>query len=1411
MGKQYEMAFSIGAKVNGNFGAAFRSAAQSVQGLQITIDQLNKQQRDISSYERTQNAIEKTRQKLELYQQQYANLKAEIDKSSDASAKEKNALLAKGKAIDDQKEKLAQLQEKLRTTGDALQAEGVDLNNLGQASTHAAQQVEKLRAEQEAIVSSSEKTGDAIANTAKDFMDLATAVGAIEIEKKIGQAFKECAEEAINFENSMASVKRTVGGSDQFLDKMSSDFKQMSTEIPITTGELAQIASTAGQLGIAQQDVESFTTVMAKLATTTDLSADVAATMLAQFSNVTGIKDYERLGSTIAQLGDSTATTASKIVEMSQGMAASASLAGMRPTDIMAISAAVGSLGIEAQAGSTAMSQLINNIYKATETGEKLSEFASVAGMSSDQFKHAWGEDAIGTFNTFIQGINDVERNGKSAIAVLDDLGINNVRQTKAILGLAAAGDLLTGTISQANQAWDSNTALDEKAGIMYETTQAKLTMLSNAFSNIKVSIGDAFTPVISGAAEALTDMMGPVADFIGANPALVQGIGAAVGVMAALTAAVTAYTAATKAAAVATAALSSGAKFILGIGAGVAALTGLVVALDGAFRESSIDMEALDSEFVNLNDQIREQQNIVDLCEEYKRLSNEVDHTVDLTKDLQDMDDFDLQLTANADASITPDQFLVDGNTDISIEGTIEHQIHASELVDGYDAVMIHGTPDSGLKLDAEMLVDKDTPVSIHAEWDNMDAMKKDVESLKQEAMKAKKALTNAQDAQTAMEEHLDALLHRRSHAGTQSEKDSLTDQIDTVTEALENNKGQIEELNKKYKEAAGQYLVAAKAMQTITDHSAALAEIDDKLGVSAEAAARGIEKETQAYNELREAKEREAKANIAALRSDLYGNGTTYAKAYAQATQEKKEAQEGYNQTLRDSAIVERYAGQTADQVNARYQYLLQSLNDMQDAGIPDKSRFDAFLSEANDLHNVFNGINADISEISGMNVDWVSNWGGSKTSQESWNQTIADINNGIVEYSSVIDEADHKQKAFLDRMAEGITSGALKPEEASRLITSAFSDEANSAKLVADAMSYVTKASEEMKAAAEGFEGEKTADQQLQPIIDKIENLSKAYTDAYNSAYQSISGQIGLFEQMELPTKKTAKDAQESVDSMAAALDSQAAYLADYQANWEQVKKDGLNEELLKQLSDGSEESAQILSDLVTGGADKIDELNVAFAKVEEGKKSFADSIAEMETDFSSGMEKLSEELTSAVAAMNQSGQAASAATSTVSAFVAAAGAMEGEIKSVFAQLSAAATIKASFSLPSIGLGGLFKGLLGFAGGTPSAQPGYALVGEEGPELVKLRGGERILNADDTEQALSQTHAEPVAALKASAGSGNNYHVDIHNQYDISGSANAEELKSIIEENNKTLREQIESTLEGIQNDNSRMAYA
>ena len=664
-GKEFQMAFSIGAKLQGQFGAAFKSAQNSVSALQNEIESLNKKQKDIAAYQKQQTAVEATKRKLDTLKQAYTNLKTEMEANGDTSAKSQNQLLAYQERIDKTSTSLEQQSAKLETMGGALEQAGIGTEELGAKSDELAGRIENLKGEQEDLIATEQESASAFQEAAAGMAELLTTVGMVKVVKEAAEVFKQCAQEAIGFEQSMASVRRTVGGSDDFLSGLGKSFQQLSTQIPITTDELAQIATTAGQLGIAQDSVEQFTTVMAKLATTTDLTADEAATMLAQFANITGLTDYERLGSVIAELGDATATTASKVVQMSQGMAASASQAGMSTTDIMAIAAAVGSLGIEAQAGSTSMSQLISTLYKATETGANLQEFAAVAGMSAEAFKQAWAEDAVGAMNAFITGLNDVERNGRSAIVILDELGINNVRQQKAILGLASAEGLLSGTIAQANAAWESNTALDAKASVMYETTQSKLTMMQNAFTNVSVAVGSAFTPAIGEAASAITSIVQPIAEFIQRNPQLVQAVGSAAAVLGIGTTAMLGLSAATSVGTKALAAFKlalttiPGAKTIMLITAAVAGLAAALPILNSIFADTSKSMAELDEEFDSLNDRFLEEKKIVNMCQQYKNLSGEISKTVDVTRDLGEGNDFKVTLKAVAEADVKPTDFM--------------------------------------------------------------------------------------------------------------------------------------------------------------------------------------------------------------------------------------------------------------------------------------------------------------------------------------------------------------------------------------------------------------------------------------------------------------------------------------------------------------------------------------------------------------------------------------------------------------------------------------------------------------------------------------------------------------------------------------------------------------------------------
>ena len=326
---------------------------------------------------------------------------------------------------------------------------------------------------------------------------------------------------AIDFESAFTGVTKTVEGTDEQLAKIRQGIIDMSTEMPASAKEIAGVAEAAGQLGIKTDDILDFSKVMMDLGNSTNLSADEAASALAKFANITGMsaENYSKLGSVIVDLGNNFATTEADIVAMSTRLAATGELTGLTEAQIMGLATAMSSVGIEAEAGGSAMSKLLQKMSIAVETGKAgnltLSKMASVAGMTGKQFKKAFQEDSAGALSKFVEGLNDTERNGKSAIAILSDLGLTDVRLMNTILSLSNANGIMTNAVETANKAWDENVALSNEANKRYGTTESQMTKLKNKIQALAISTGDQLLPTVNSLIESAEPLIQNLASAI--------------------------------------------------------------------------------------------------------------------------------------------------------------------------------------------------------------------------------------------------------------------------------------------------------------------------------------------------------------------------------------------------------------------------------------------------------------------------------------------------------------------------------------------------------------------------------------------------------------------------------------------------------------------------------------------------------------------------------------------------------------------------------------------------------------------------------------------------------------------------------------------------------------------------------
>jgi TP901 family phage tail tape measure protein len=533
--------------------SSFKGQANTLQALEAKNKALNdviakvteKLKAEDSALQRTRDekakygeAAQKAREKLEAlqnttdaatketleYQQQVALLQAEINKYENAEAKA-------AAAVDNHTVKANKAQIQLNDLNASLANNEKYLDEARKSSDGCATSIDKFGKEaKETGEQLHDAGGDAekFGETSKEAIDtLAGALAAAGVAatiKEIADSLRECVDASVEFESAMAGVAKTTDLSKEELAAMGSEIKNITLGIPVTATEFAAINEVAGQLGVAKQDLLDFSTVMANLGVATNMTSDEAAVMLAQFAAVTGMdmSNIGRLGAAIVALGNNFATNERKITEMSQSIAGAGTNANISEADMLALSAAVTSLGIETQAGSTSMSKLIMAMGTAVETGEMLEEWAAAAGLTATEFAALWGRDATAAISAFVGNLNNLD---ESATVTLSNLEITESRMVRMITSLANAEQktgTLTDAINVSNSAWDENIALIKEAETRYKTTESVTTLYKNSVQNLKIAVGDELTPALRNLAEAGMDVNVWAVEFIETHEGIV-------------------------------------------------------------------------------------------------------------------------------------------------------------------------------------------------------------------------------------------------------------------------------------------------------------------------------------------------------------------------------------------------------------------------------------------------------------------------------------------------------------------------------------------------------------------------------------------------------------------------------------------------------------------------------------------------------------------------------------------------------------------------------------------------------------------------------------------------------------------------------------------------------------------------
>lgn len=313
-----------------------------------------------------------------------------------------------------------------------------------------------------------------------------------------------------DIERSFVDVNRTFEGTGTQLESLRRKLIQLATTTPVSFIELSEIATLGNQLGIAAEDIESFTKTIAQYTAVSGQSAENSATAFGRISNLTGLaaSQYSNLGSAINFVARTSVATESSIQNTAKEITALSSGAGFSAASIVGLAGALSSLAIPPERARGALSLYFGALNKAvSEGGPSLEAFATLTGKSATEVERlVRANEGENVFTAFISGLSQLDTVAKST--ALDTLGLSTIRVDQTMRALSQNVPLLTSTLAGANQAFVENTELGRQYALIQETLASTFIEFQSAVQLAAGAVGDAMAPALIKLLELVTDLL---------------------------------------------------------------------------------------------------------------------------------------------------------------------------------------------------------------------------------------------------------------------------------------------------------------------------------------------------------------------------------------------------------------------------------------------------------------------------------------------------------------------------------------------------------------------------------------------------------------------------------------------------------------------------------------------------------------------------------------------------------------------------------------------------------------------------------------------------------------------------------------------------------------------------------------
>lgn len=551
--KEWELLFNLSAKQNSNFSSTFKAAQSALVETQNRIQQLNKVQSDITAYQKQQQAVDSTKQRLAVLQQQYDNIQKEIQETEGYSSALENKLISKQAQIDKTTTSLHTYEQRLAATGTTLREAGVDTTQLTAETTRLETEVDKLKDQQIDLKRTMDEAGEGATDFGKKSVEAIDAVesvlataGIAKALDEIKDAYMDCINTAGDFEASMSNVEALSGASGDELEALSDKAKEMGATTKFTAGESADALSYMALAGWNTQSMLEGISPVLNLAAAANMDLAQASDIVTDYLTAFGLKasDTTHFVDVMAYAMAHSNTDVIQLGEAYKACASTATSLGYSVEETTAVLATMANAGVKGGEAGTALNAIFTRL--ATNTKKCGDELANYGVNIYD----AQGNmQSLSSILTGIAGVWGDLTDQEQANLAKTIAGTNQYSKLQTIMaGCSEAAAEGGQSFSDYTEALNNCAgSADKMAGTMLDNMNGRLVLMQSAADGLKIAIGEDLTPTMSGLYDVGAQVLGWMQGFVEETPGVIKGIAAGTVTLGGLAGAITAVNAALK------------------------------------------------------------------------------------------------------------------------------------------------------------------------------------------------------------------------------------------------------------------------------------------------------------------------------------------------------------------------------------------------------------------------------------------------------------------------------------------------------------------------------------------------------------------------------------------------------------------------------------------------------------------------------------------------------------------------------------------------------------------------------------------------------------------------------------------------------------------------------------------------